>query len=412
MVEPIKILNGLRTAEQRVSDFKHGLELADRLANVDDRMAHLQKLIDTEEPRMTELSDDTALASVMQDIKDRVFQLTDVEASISRIEARLGQDASDPVDLTLQQTLDVVEHLRQISQAAPNDERIASLATNVCEGLESFVTTVLAGSEAEGNTTADSPSIADMELALNVIDTIAVCPGAARQSMYRPLRRQFIDVACQAAWKRVDRLSDMGLDRATRKEYLHEALTIWTLTPDLAENAGSPRLSQLPSEIQRFIQRLLLKEVIANGANNDLPRLQEEALLTKEFIDDYLSMVPAISLPDAHEAIGLHVVGTLVRRLESAIREVASSEDLELCFGIITTLRTLEGVDETRLERVSRSLARARWRVRAWRTVLFFRRASLTSALVLVAAVAALGAYIGIAALIEYLYEFTLPLAP
>ena len=48
MVEPIKILNGLRTAEQRVSDLKHGLELADRLANVDDRMAHLQKLIDTE----------------------------------------------------------------------------------------------------------------------------------------------------------------------------------------------------------------------------------------------------------------------------------------------------------------------------------------------------------------------------
>ena len=119
-----------------------------------------------------------------------------------------------------------------------------------------------------------------MELALSVIETILVCPGAARQSMYKPLRRQFIDVACQAAWKRVDRLPDMGLDRATRKEYLHEALSIWTLTPDLAENAGSPRLSQLPSEIQEFIQRLLLKQVIANGADNDLPRLQDEALLT------------------------------------------------------------------------------------------------------------------------------------
>ena len=412
MVEPIKILNGQRTAEQRVSDLKHGLELADRLANVDDRMAHLQKLIDTEEPRMTELSDDTALASVMQDIKDRVFQLTDVEASISRIEARLGQDASDPVDLTLQQTLDVVEHLRQISQAAPNDERISSLATNVCEGLESFVTTLLAGSEAEDSTTADSPSLADMELALSVIETILVCPGAARQSMYRPLRRQFIDVACQAAWKRVDRLSDMGLDRATRKEYLHEALSIWTLTPDLAENAGSPRLSQLPSEIQGFIQRLLLKQVISNGADNDLPGLQDKVLLTKEFVDDYLSMVPAISLPDAHEAIGLHVIGTLVRRLESAIRKVASFDELEFCYGIITTLRTLEGVDETKLERASRSLARARRMVRARRTLLFLRGASLRTALVLAGAVAGLGAYIGIAALIEYLYEFTLPLAP
>jgi hypothetical protein len=204
----------------------------------------------------------------------------------------------------------------------------------------------------------------------------------------------------------------MGLDRATRKEYLHEALTIWTLTPDLAENAGSPRLSQLPSEIQRFIQRLLLKEVIANGANNDLPRLQEEALLTKEFIDDYLSMVPAISLPDAHEAIGLHVIGTLVRRLESAIRKVASFEELEFCYGIITTLRTLEGVDETKLERASRSLARARWMVRARGTLLFLRGASLRAALVLVATVAGLGAYIGVAALVEYLYEFTLPLAP
>ena len=412
MVEPIKILNGKGAVNQLVSELRHGLELAESLDNVDDRVASLKGLIDTEQQRLAELPDDPDLASVAQDIKDRVFQLIDVEASISRIEERLGQGASDAVDLTLQQTLDVVERLRQISQAAPNDERISSLATNVCEGLESFVTTLLAGSEAEDNTTADSPSLADMELALSVIETILVCPGAARQSMYRPLRRQFIDVACQAAWKRVDRLSDMGLDRATRKEYLHEALTIWTLTPDLAENAGSPRLSQLPSEIQGVIQRLLLKQVISNGADNDLPGLQDKVLLTKEFVDDYLSMVPAISLPDAHEAVGLHVVGTLVRRLESAIREVASSEDLELCFGIITTLRTLEGVDETRLERVSRSLARARWRVRAWRTVLFLRRASLASALVLVAAVAALGAYIGIAALIEYLYEFTLPLAP
>lgn len=412
MVEPIKIRNGKHAADQLISDLRHGIELADRLANVDDRVAYLKGLIDTDEQPWAELPDDADLDSVTQDINDRIFQLTDVQAAISRIEKRLGQEASDPVDLTLQQTLDVVEHLRQISDAAPNDDRIASLATNVCEGLESFVTTVLAGSEAEGQLTADSPSLADMELALSVIETIAVCPGAARKSMYRPLRRQFIDVACQAAWKRVDRLSDMGLDRATRKEYLHEALTIWILTPDLAENAGSPRLSQLPSEIQRFIQRLLLKEVIANGADKDLPRLQDEALLTKEFIDDYLSMVPAISLPDAHQDVGVHVVGTLVRRLETAIRRVASYEELEFCFGIITTLRTLEGVDETKLERASRSLARARWRVRGWRTVLFFRMVSLPAALVLAIAVAGLGAYVGIAVLIENLYEFTLPLAP
>ena len=412
MVEPIKIRNGKHAVDQLVLELRHGIELADRLANVDDRVAYLKGLIDTDEQLWAELPDDADLDSVAQDINDRIFQLTDVQAAISRIEERLGQEASDPVDLTLQQTLDVVEHLRQISDAAPNDDRIASLATNVCEGLESFVTMVLAGSEAEGQLTADSPSLADMELALSVIETIAVCPGAARQSMYRPLRRQFIDIACQAAWKRVDRLSDMGLDRATRKEYLHEALTIWTLTPDLAENAGSPRLSQLPSEIQGFIQRLLLKEVIANGADNDLPRLQDQALLTKEFVDDYLSMVPAISLPEAHQDVGLHVVGTLVRRLETAIRRVASFEELEFCSGIITTLRTLEGVDETKLERASRSLARARWRVRAWLTVLFFRRASLPAVLVLVIAAAGLGTYVGIAALIENLYEFTLPLAP
>ena len=174
MVEPIKILNGKGAVDQLVSELRHGLELAESLDNVDDRVASLKGLIDTEQQRLAELPDDPDLASVAQDIKDRVFQLIDVEASISRIEERLGQGASDAVDLTLQQTLDVVERLRQISQAAPNDERISSLATNVCEGLESFVTTLLAGSEAEDNTTADSPSLADMELALSVIETILV----------------------------------------------------------------------------------------------------------------------------------------------------------------------------------------------------------------------------------------------
>jgi len=149
MVGPIKIPNSKGAIDQLASELRHGIELADSLANVGDRVAYLKGLIDTEQQRLAVLTDDPDLASVAQDIKDRVFQLTDIEASISRIEERLGLDTSDAVDLTLQQTLDVVEHLRQISQAAPNDERISSLATNVCEGLESFVTTLLAGSEAE-----------------------------------------------------------------------------------------------------------------------------------------------------------------------------------------------------------------------------------------------------------------------
>ena len=127
----------------------------------------------------------------------------------------------------------------------------------------------------------------------------------------------------------MDRLFDIRLDRATRKEYLHEALTIWTLMPDLAENAGSPRLSQLPLEIQRSIQRILSREIVGAVPDGDMNKLLDAALLTKEFTDEYLSMIPAVSLPDVQEATDLHAIETVVRRLEAGISRVKTWEDLE-----------------------------------------------------------------------------------
>ena len=143
MVEPLELNNQRRDSEQLASELRHGLGLAERLPNVDDRLAQLKVILEVDDERRGGRSDHPALVAVLQDIKDQTFELTSVEVTISRIEERLGQGASEPVDLTLQQTLDVVEELRQISRTVPNDQRMAMLATNVCEGLESFVTSVL-----------------------------------------------------------------------------------------------------------------------------------------------------------------------------------------------------------------------------------------------------------------------------
>ena len=55
MVGPIKILNSKGAVEQLVSELRHGLELAESLDNVDDRVACLKGFIDTEQQRLAEL---------------------------------------------------------------------------------------------------------------------------------------------------------------------------------------------------------------------------------------------------------------------------------------------------------------------------------------------------------------------
>ena len=250
-------------------------------------------------------------------------------------------------------------------------------------------------------------------MALEVINTIQTCPDADRMSTVRNLRQQFIYAACRSAWSRVNRLFDTGLDRPTRKEYLHEALSIWTLLPDLSENAGSPRLSQLPDDMRRTIQQVLLREVIGTSAGGDRQGLLDAALLANELAEDYLTMIPAISVSDAQARLGLEVSDTLIRRLKSEIARSASWADLELCLSVISVLRTFPGLEEDeRLDKLSRLIRTTTWRLRLVGVVDLFRRNALPAFAVVVGLMAVAAAYIGVATLIQELYNFSLPLAP
>jgi hypothetical protein len=250
-------------------------------------------------------------------------------------------------------------------------------------------------------------------MALEVINTIQTCPGADRKASVKNLHQQFIDAACRSAWSRVNKLFDTGLDRPSRKEYLHEALSIWTLLPDLSENAGSPRLSQLPDDIRRTIQQVLLREVIGTSAWGDRRGLLDAALLANELAEDYLTMIPAISVSDAQARLGLEASDTLIRRLKSEIASSASWEDLELCLSVVSVLRTFPGMEEDqRLDKLSRLIRTTTWRLRVVGAVDVVRRNTLPAFAGLIVLTALAGAYIGVAILIERLYDYGLPLAP
>jgi hypothetical protein len=250
-------------------------------------------------------------------------------------------------------------------------------------------------------------------LALEVIGAIQVCPGSDRTSTYKILLQQFIDAACHSAWSRLDRLFDTRLDRAVRKEYLHEALTIWTLLPDLTENAGSPRLSQLPEEIQRTIEQVLMREVVGSVDTGDAQALLDASLLASELGEDYIAMIPAISVPDAQMALGLKSRDTLIRRTKRALSEVKSWRDLETCLSVISVLKTIPGfADDKRVYKLWRQVKLTSLRLR-WSGMLgMLRRLSIPVVLAATAIMGLTASYIGLAVLIQRLYEYNIPFAP
>ena len=416
MEEPIKMVGqqGPDLAELQ-STLANELALTDRLHNLSERVQHLEDALEAADSARARYPDDSALGTVQGTIRDRLFDLRNTERQVQSIEERLGQAESEPVDLTLQQTLDVVQQLRRVSGAIPNDERLATVATNVSEGLESFVTAVLSesqpGQDGDGSGLGASPG--DLTMALEVIGAIQACPGPDRSSTYKTLRQRFIDAACHSAWSRLDRLSDTRLDRADRRAYLHEALTIWTLLPDLGENAGSPRLSQLPEDIKRTLEQVLLREVIGSAAEGDAPALLAASLMARELIEDYVAMVPAISVPEAQIALGATARDSLVRRTMRELARASTWQELETCLSVISVLRTVPGIsDDERLRRLSWRIRLSSLRLR-WKDTSRLARRLLVPALVTLAVLIGLGAgYVGLAEVIQRLYDYNLPLAP
>ena len=416
MVDPIKLARQEEPSlEEIVSASTNELQQADGLPNLFDKLTYLEGVLQRVNSARVRFTQDRALVQIEQDVKDRVFNLRNAEGLLDRIEDRLGQGGAEPVDLTLQQTLEVVQQLRRLSETIPNDERLATVSTNLCEGLESFVSTVLTEPmvDGEGSMPTIGANPGDLTMALEVINAIQACPGADRTPSYKTLRQQFIDAACHSAWSRIDRLFDTQLERATKKEYLHEALTIWSLLPDLSENAGSPRLSQLPDDILRTVHQASLREVIGSSEVGDRQGLLDTALFAKELGEDYLTMVPAISVSDAQEALGGQVAETLIRRIGTELSKVSSSQELEQCLSVLSVLRTIPGIQaDERLQKLPRGITLASWRIRRVTLARLVRRAAVPSFMGLLGGMGLATGYIGLAVLISHFYDFDLPLAP
>ena len=414
MVEPADIVRERKTAaDEAVSALRHEYQLVEKLGNVDDKVRRLEGLVETDDPNLRIHSGQPEMSGLVQEMRDRLFDLRDLQELLGRIEDRLGQAATDPVDLTLQQTLDIVGQLRQAAESIPNDERMSTIGTNVCEGLESFVTSVLSSPPADEAGGYIGPGPADLTMTLEVIETVRSCPGGDRTAIYSALRQQFLDAACHSTWSRVNRLFDRELDRAGKKQYLHEALTIWTLLPDLSENAGSPRLSQLPAEMRSTIEQVLLRQVIGPVEAGGTDGLLEAALLTKELADDYLSMVPAIPLEEEQTALGLQAGDSLIRRVRSQISAARSWDELETCQSAMSVIRTIKGLEaDERLDRLSWPLARARLRLRLSGLAHGLRRLALPALAVAMVSASVAAGYVGLAYLLERLYDTSLPLAP
>jgi hypothetical protein len=390
-------------------------ELAERLPNIAGKIAHLEALRPELASARTEHPDEETLRKVDEDVTQILFDLSNAEAQIESIEERLGQGQSEPVDMTLQQTLDVVQQLRRLSENAPNDDRLAMVSTNISEGLESFVTSVLAEAQPpeQGRPSGPGPGPSDLTMVLEVIGTIQIAPGPDRTSTYKTLRQQFIDAACISAWTRLDLLRNPLLDRSAKKEYLHEALTIWALLPDLSENSGSPRLSRLPQEALESIEQVMLREVIAGAQVGDPLALLDAALLARGLVEDYVPMVPAIPVEDAQAALGQKARDSLVRRVKAEIARSGSWQELETCLGVIAAIRTIPGADgDTRIGKLARQVRLASLRLRFMGVAAGVRGAGIPIFATLAAVIGLAAGYIGLAVLIQRLYEYNLPLAP
>ena len=416
MEDPIKMVRQDDTSlEEITAALTNEIRLADRLPNISERGRHLEDVLEAADSAHSLHPKNSTISKVQKDTRDLLFDLRNTESQIRSVEERLGQDESEPVDLTLQHTLDVVQQLRRLSVSIPNDDRLAMVATNVCEGLESFVTAVLSesqpGGDGDGQVVGASPG--DLTLALEVIGAIQVCPGSDRTSTYKILLQQFIDAACHSAWSRLDRLFDTRLDRAVRKEYLHEALTIWTLLPDLTENAGSPRLSQLPEEIQRTIEQVLMREVVGSVDTEDAQDLLDASLLASELGEEYIAMIPAISVPDAQTTLGLKSRDTLIRRTKRALSEAKSWRDLETCLSVISVLKTIPGVaDDERVHKLSWQVRLTSLRLRGAGALGMLRRLSIPAVVALTAIMGLTAGYIGLAVLVQRVYDYNIPFAP
>jgi hypothetical protein len=412
-METLELSEQRQDRERVVSQIRHRLGLIGGEANVEERIAHLRSLLETDMVGLSTGPGAENEDALRREVGDRLFALEGVESTVARIEERLGQDESEPVNLTLQQTLDVVDQLRGVSQTAPNDERMAMVATNVCEGLESFVTSVLDVGQPGDESRGVGPSPADLELALEVIDTIGTCPGSDRRAINKSLRRQFVDGACSAVWLRINALFDMNLGRADRKQMLHEALTIWTMTPELGESAGSPRLSQLPSEILKTIERVLLQEVIGSVPVGQPEKLLDASMLAREFSDDYVTMIPAIAVAEAQANLRTRLAHTLARKLAHEISHARSWHDLEICIGVRNVVTSIadEG-EEAKLSALSRRVFWTTWRLRIKDVIGFMVQSTRPLAITTGTLGLAMGAYIGIAALVSRLYDVGVPLAP
>ncbi len=417
MVGPLKITGSEQSdLERLVSEARSEIQLTDRLPNLSDKVRHLEEVLERNSAASAQYSGESSLLQLDRDLKGRLFDLNNAEGTLERIEEDLGQGDSEPVDLTVQQTMDLVQKLRQLALTIPNDERLAAVATNVCEGLESFVTDVLSesrpsddGGETAGNLAA-SPG--DLTMALEVIDTIRTCPGGDRTPVYKSLRQQFIDASCRSAWSRLDRLFDKRLDRAARKQYLHEALTTWTLLPELGENAGSPRLSQLPEDIRRTIQAVFLRDVVGGVPGGDRQGLLDTALLINELAEDYLTMIPAIPVLEAQTALGVQASDTLLRRMKRELSTVDTWRDLEICLSAISILHTIPGMEEDkRFRELSPRIRMATWRLRLFGAMRFFRRIALPVFISLLVVTGLMATYIGVATLVERFYDISIPLA-
>ncbi len=402
-------------AESLGRDLAAQAGLTDRLPNIAGKIAHLEALrTDVITARAEHLYKET-LRQVDADVAQLLFDLRNAEVQIESIEERLGQGQSEPVDMTLQQTLDIVQQLRRLSENAPNDDRLAMVSTNIVEGLESFVTSVLSEAQPSeaGRPTGPGPNPSDLTMVLEVIGTIQIAPGPDRTSTYKTLRQQFIDAACKSAWARLDLVRDPLLDRSTKKEYLHEALTIWGLLPDLSENSGSPRLSRLPQEALETVEQLMLREVIGTAQVGDLRALLDAALLARGLVEDYIPMVPAIPVEDAQVAMGQKARDSLVRRVRAEILRSGSWQELETCLAVIAAIQAIPGADsDVRIGKLSRQVRLASIRLRFMGVSRALKRAAILIFATLAAIIGLSAGYIGLAVLIQRLYEYNLPLAP
>jgi hypothetical protein len=389
--------------------------LAERLPNIAGKIAHLEALRTDVTSARAEHPDEDTLHQVDADVAQILFDLRNAEVQIESIEERLGQGQSEPVDMTLQQTLDVVQQLRRLSENAPNDDRLAMVSTNIAEGLESFVTSVLSEAQPSeaGRPAGPGPNPSDLTMVLEVIGTIQIAPGPDRTSTYKTLRQQFIDAACKSAWARLDLVRDPLLDRSTKKEYLHEALTIWGLLPDLSENSGSPRLSRLPQEALETVEQLMLREVIGSAQVGDPRALLDAALLARGLVEDYIPMVPAIPVEDAQAALGQKARDSLVRRVRAEILRSSSWQELETCLAVVAAIQTISGADsDVRIGKLSRQVRLASLRLRFMGVTRALKRAAIPIFATLAAIIGLSAGYIGLAVLIQRLYEYNLPLAP